>query len=721
MSEQHDINQNIADSEYAATSVTGNASIHIYNYYYSESSSVKAAYSTDIVDENLPCPYRALFHFRPNDSVYFFGRDAFVEELFAATKTRNFIPVLGASGSGKSSVIFAGLVPKLQEEGYWLFTHFRPSSDPFYALAKSLVPLYTQDLDETGRIIQARKLADSLQSGQPITDVLTIIGSKHPNYRLLLIADQFEELYSLCSDKKTRKLFLDCILAVISSPQSDSSSIVLLIAMRADFLNEALEYPLLADSLRSDIKLIPMNRKELKQVIEEPAKKLDVAFEDGLVKRILDDINSEPGNLPLLEFALTLLWNTRKDKQLTLAAYEGIGRVSGALTSYADEIYKALNDSVKQKKVKQIFLQLITITGGMLTTRRIATKAEFCEENWSLVQHLAASRLVITNQNATGDITVEVVHEALILNWHLLQGWIDENKGKLLLKNKIERLSIEWQENNESKDYLIYGKQLTKVRYFQKDESEYFKLSLLSNKFIKQSIKYSRRKLFKIWIIAIIPFIIATIVIIPLVRQQSYIQAWEIVRNHKKGIPEGMEVLTQGCRQRRYFWWVPKFFSNIIFDKCHNFVGEDLSNTKILGANLSGSDFSFVNFKKTNLSNTNFTQVFAPSADFSDTNLTSVTFNNSYFQYTNFAGADFDDAFLIGTDIASANFKGAKNLSTSQIKQARNWRYACYDPDLSFELGLGRKNPMCEVLNIFWDIPPSKENLPSQPKLRTPN
>src|SRR6478672_4358250 len=107
------------------------APVQIINYYYREEARLVPSDSTSAADEYLPCPYRGLFHFGPNDAEVFFGREIFIEELYSATKTRNFIPVLGASGSGKSSVVLAGLVPKLQKEGYWQFTHFRPGADPF--------------------------------------------------------------------------------------------------------------------------------------------------------------------------------------------------------------------------------------------------------------------------------------------------------------------------------------------------------------------------------------------------------------------------------------------------------------------------------------------------------------------------------------------------------------------------------------------------------------
>jgi len=309
MTEQSDIQQTITEAQYAATSARGSAVINITNYYYREDVAVTPVKLADpSADENLSCPYQGLFHFDPKDAEFFFGREVFVEELVLATATRSFIPILGASGSGKSSVVLAGLVPKLQQDGHWKFTHFRPGSDPFQALAEALVPLYEPEKNATEQIHQARQLAEYFVNGSvPLKDVFARIKRNHPNNRVLLIADQFEELYTLCSNEKIRRSFLDTLLAGFQSFGSNFQSSPMLVAtMRADFLANALLYRPFADVLQNaDIKLGAMNRSELSQVIEKPAQKLGVTFQDGLVERILDDVEDEPGNLPMLEFALT--------------------------------------------------------------------------------------------------------------------------------------------------------------------------------------------------------------------------------------------------------------------------------------------------------------------------------------------------------------------------------------------------------------------------------
>jgi hypothetical protein len=291
---------------------------------------------------------------------------------------------LGASGSGKSSIVLAGLVPKLQNEGHWLFTHFRPDSDPFHALALALVPLYTVNLDNTDKIIQARKLSKALGEGEiSLADVFAQIHQNHPTDRVLLIADQFEEIYTLCTDQKIRLSFLDNLLASFPScPSQSQHKRVLVATMRADFLGNALLYPPFGDLLKTDIKLIrSMKYEELEEVIVKPAEKLGVTFQEGLVKRILHDVESEPGNLPLLEFALTQLWKGRQGKQLTHAAYEDIGEVKGALARHANEKYGNLTDDEKEK-VRRIFIQLVRPGEGTEDTRRLATKAELPEASW---------------------------------------------------------------------------------------------------------------------------------------------------------------------------------------------------------------------------------------------------------------------------------------------------------------------------------------------------
>jgi WD40 repeat protein len=485
----------------AINRVEGNVIYNYYYYYYREELQIDIDINDNLTDANqLPCPYRGLFHFGPGDAKYFFGRESFVEELVRATQTRNFIPLLGASGNGKSSVVFAGLVPKLQQIGHWQFTHFRPGADPFHALAVALVPLYTSNLDETERIRQSRNLASYFRTEEVLlSDVFAQIQQNYPTDRVLLIADQFEELYTLCTDEATRYNFLDKLLAGIATNKT-SFAPVLVTTMRADFLENALSYRPFADVLQNtDLKLGPMNQGELAEVIEKPAQKLGVTFETGLVKRILGDVEGEPGILPLLEFALTELWQRRSSKQLTHTAYEEIGGVQGALDRHANQEYDKLNDA-DQERVRRIFIQLVRPGEGVEDTRRIAIKEELEEESWLLVKQLADARLVVTSRNDTGQETVEVVHEALIRNWGELKLWMETDRVFRSWQERLRAAKRQWNETKGDKGSLLRGaalaeaeEQLRKRPEELVSESDFIEISLQERERQEQA-EAARRK-----------------------------------------------------------------------------------------------------------------------------------------------------------------------------------------------------------------------------------
>lgn len=233
--------------------------------------------------------------------------------------------------------------------------------------------------------------------------------------RILLVVDQFEELYTLCSDTQLQKAFIDELLATVeASRKSKTGLTVILLTMRTDFMGQALAHRSFADALQEASLLMgPMNRQELHTAIEKPAEMQGATFEPGLVERILDDVGEKPGNLPLLEFTLTQLWEQQTDGWLTHADYEAMGCVEGALAAYADQVYADLDES-EQEHTRGAQVQLVQPGEGTEDTRRIVTRDELGEESWQLIQRLADKRLVVTRRDAQGHETVEVVHEAMI-------------------------------------------------------------------------------------------------------------------------------------------------------------------------------------------------------------------------------------------------------------------------------------------------------------------
>lgn len=434
-------------------------------------------------------PYRGLASFRERDAPFFYGRENFVEKLYRAAQTtpRGTI-VVGASGSGKSSTLHAGLLPLLREAGDWALTGLRPGPHPFHALAGALLRLLEPDLGEIERLAKIQHLSRLLQTdGGALERVLDRLLQKQAGgSRLLIWIDQFEELYTLCQDPAEQRAFVDTLLG-------NRTSGVFLLTMRADFMGHALSYRPFADLLQdASLLLGPMTREELRAAIEQPAEKQGAAFEEGLVERILDDVGDEPGNLPLLEFALTLLWEEHEQGWLTHAGYERIGRVEGALACHAEQIYSGLSPGDRER-TRRALIQLVRPGEGTDDTRRVATREELGEESWELIRYLAGRRLVVTDRDARGEETAEVVHEALIQRWDRFQEWMESDREFRAWQERLRTNLRQWQGSGEDEGALLGGTPLSIARqWLGERESD---LSAAEAEFIlKSQIRQERRE-----------------------------------------------------------------------------------------------------------------------------------------------------------------------------------------------------------------------------------
>ncbi len=226
------------------------------------------------------CPYRGLLAFREEQAQFFFGRETFTEKLRTAVQKQKFVVVIGPSGSGKSSVVFAGLIPLLRSEQNWLIDDFRPRDRPCHNLLAKLLPRLETPMSIIAQQREINKLVkDLLQRELALRDLIEPILEKNPGTRLLLVVDQFEELYTQCHDPEERQCFLDQILEAVDHVPN----FTVVITLRADFLGYVLKYRPLADALeKADVKLGPMNQQELEEAIEKPAHKCGVQFEPGL-------------------------------------------------------------------------------------------------------------------------------------------------------------------------------------------------------------------------------------------------------------------------------------------------------------------------------------------------------------------------------------------------------------------------------------------------------
>lgn len=408
----------------------------------------------------ITSPYRGLYAFREEDAPYFFGREAFSSRLLRALHDKSMAAVIGPSGSGKSSVVFAGLLPQLRQQANLRVLEMRPGGQPFHSLADTLMSQLEPEASSTARITEVNQLAEALREGQQtLSEILRrISGMNGDDQHQILVVDQFEELYTLCTDDQVRHTFPNMLFdAVYAGRGQGPEQLKLVLTLRADFMGQALTDRPFADALQeSDVKLGPMTRAELARAIESPAAKKNVIYEAGLVDRILDDVGDEPGNLPLLEFALTLLWERSSGRRLTHAAYETIGRVEGSLARYADEVYERLNFQ-ERSLARRVFTQMVRPGEGTEDTRRLATRSELGQDEWELAQRLADARLVVTGRTADGQKTVEVVHEALIRGWGRLREWMNSERTFRAWQERLRAAQRQWQETSRDAGALLRG------------------------------------------------------------------------------------------------------------------------------------------------------------------------------------------------------------------------------------------------------------------------
>ncbi|MGY1762288.1 trypsin-like peptidase domain-containing protein [Geodermatophilus sp. SYSU D00779] len=417
-------------------------------------------------------PYRGLYPFRTQDAAVFFGREDLTAQLVREVARSPLVAVVGPSGSGKSSVVFAGLVPALLQQEGWLSATMRPSqaSSPLHALAGALLPLLEPDQSETQRLVLTDPVAQRLQNGG-IADAVTRILTRARAAHLLLVVDQFEEVFTRPPEVVGQ--FVQALVSVLPLQQEKRSrQLSIVLTMRADFLGEALRYPALAAALESAVTTIgQMGRSQLRAVIEKPLP-AGVRYEPGLVERILDDVGEEPGSLPLLQFALTLLWERQDRRVLTHTAYDDLGRVDGALATYAERVYRDELTPDEQQQARQLLGQLVRPTDVGLPVRRVARRAEMTDSQWELGQRLAATRLVVADRDPAGAESVELVHEALIGGWSRLHEWVDEDLAFRTWQEQLRTAMTGWEEVGRDPGALLRGAPLAVAERWLEDRRE---------------------------------------------------------------------------------------------------------------------------------------------------------------------------------------------------------------------------------------------------------
>jgi WD40 repeat protein/DNA-binding SARP family transcriptional activator len=412
-----------------------------------------AAVAADETYTPAESPYKGLKAFGEVDADDFFGRDSLVDELVAAVGDHRLVAVVGPSGIGKSSVVKAGLIPALRRGALsgsdeWVISDMFPGSYPFEELASGLLRVAVERPD--GLVEELAR--DELGMRRVAKRILP------PGSTLLLVIDQFEELFTLTVEEETRRRFLDGLTALATDARAPVRVVV---TLRADFLDHPLRYPEFGELLRAGIVPVAVpSEDELALAIERPAERVGVRFEPGLVSRIIGDVHAQPGALPLLQYALTELFAARTSDVLTVDGYSTTGGVVGALGRRAEELYAQL-DPTTQAACRQVFLRLVSVDPGAQDTRRRVRRRELRRLGLepdaieAILTRYGEHRLIsFDREPLTRTPTVEVAHEAILSQWDRLRAWIEERREDLLLHRRLVEAVEQWEEAKRDPEYL---------------------------------------------------------------------------------------------------------------------------------------------------------------------------------------------------------------------------------------------------------------------------
>jgi hypothetical protein len=360
-----------------------------------------------------------------------------------------------------------------------------------------------------------------------------------------------------------------------------------------------------------------MTPEELRQAIVEPAKRVNLEIQKELVREMLADVENAPGSLPLLQYTLTELWKQRQDNRLQLTTYSQLGGVMGTLQKCATEVYESLSPEEK-KTAKQIFLELTQLGQGTEDTRRRVYKQDLVNKNCSeqliehVVQRLADERLIVTQEESIANqkaVVLDVAHEALIRHWTLLRKWLEGNRDNLRQQRKIQAAAQEWRDNGKAHGYLLQGKPLQDAIAFRKAQAGKLTLSHASEEFIRKSIWQRRLKSLETVSLLTIPLLVVVAVVAPYLRQPNYDKALQIIKTRQEGTKEALELLTEGCWERKQWKWIPGQLATVLFGKCHDLSGADLRGANLKSANLSGANLHSVNLNGASLISANLSGV----------------------------------------------------------------------------------------------------------------
>ena len=418
-------------------------------------------------------PYKGLRPFQAGDSADFFGRETFVARLIERLKEDHrfyrFLAIVGPSGSGKSSVMRAGLIPslwqgKLPGSERWFVVDMLPSARPLDQLEVALVRVAASPVANLQE--QLRRDSNGLLRA---ADLIL----PRDSTELVLAVDQFEELFTLVKDEGERTRFLALLYAAVTDPRS---RVRVIVALRADYYDRPLHYPEFGELVRSRMEtVLPLGVQGLEQAITGPARRVGVMFEPGLVSQIVAEMHYQAGALPLLQYALTELFDRRAGRLLTHAAYAQIGGAVRALANRADEILYSMTDQGREL-TRQIFLRLVTMGERGENTRRRVPRSELLalDADQDLLDEIIDTfvdyRLIsLDHELDTRRPMVEVAHEALLHEWECLRAWLDESRDDIQQQRLLASAAADWRQAGEDASFLLRGTRLAKFEDWSRE------------------------------------------------------------------------------------------------------------------------------------------------------------------------------------------------------------------------------------------------------------
>ncbi|WP_375341421.1 SUMF1/EgtB/PvdO family nonheme iron enzyme [Lyngbya sp. CCY1209] len=441
------------------------------------------------------CPYQGLKSFTEETRQFFFGRVRKVEEIEQKLSRRNFVPVIGESGSGKSSVVLAGVMPRFKElEGWNILSTIRPGSQPLHQIKTVFNPYFNQSIKER------KKLNDYIKKNPP--NLPGLIERLPGTERFLLVIDQFEELFTLCDNEDDQKQFINLLSQV-----ETQSRLSVVVTLRSDFLTECLKDADLSQLIENPVFMPYLERENLVTVIVRPARRQGYELAGGLLGEILQDVAKERATLPLLEFALTRLWERRdeKRKQLTLEGYEAIGRLAGALDEHATKVYhyrdyeeenpQDRRSEMEKDLIQKIFLKLLQVGEGEKETRLPQLKADIFSiggDDWEKRERLTElidgdCGLVKGRLLVAGESEVDLTHEVLISGWKQLDAWRTETRKSRKFAKQLERDAEDWWKHDKSGDFLWQGLRLEAGEKVLEEYATVLSFSPLAREFLETS------------------------------------------------------------------------------------------------------------------------------------------------------------------------------------------------------------------------------------------